>query len=217
MLTFIHKHNLDIHFFIMRFIPCLLFSAMLVLSACSSTPAPEGKPLPDLTFSHFQKIPVKAAFVQIDNNYNPDADADDVSIVFPVTPDMAVQRYAERRFIPQGESGTFYFVVEDSYVHHSVVEPDGGFAKWTGLNNKDRYDVYLTVRLYMKDKEQGEADHVVLNFNRYIAIPQGYSLAKKEEEKFKFIEYLIADIDEALLGVITERMDLYAGGQRRTY
>jgi hypothetical protein len=183
---------------------------VLCLSACTSTPAPEGKPLPDMTFAHVLDIPVRASVVNIDNKYDPKTNPKDMSIDFPVTPDLAAQRYAEKRFEPDGSPGTFFFVIENSFVSHSVIEPEGTISKLTGFQNKDRYDVYLTLRLYRRDQDGKESKNAVLNFNRYITIPQRYSLSRKEQVKFQFIEYLVEDLDKALLNVIADRMDLFS-------
>lgn len=177
------------------------------LAACTSS-APEGKPMPELTFQHVKPLPVKAASLDIENNYDPATDPRDVSSSFPTPPDIALRRYAENRIQPAGEQGTLKFVIEDVHIYHSLVQPGGKLTTWMGMNRKDLYEVDMKIRMFMVDSEGKEGTHSVLNMRRSIAIPHGYSVSEKEHEKFKFLEMLMDDVDSAVTKTLAEKMRL---------
>lgn len=187
----------------------LFVCLLLVLGACSSS-SPEGKPLPDMTFKHVEPIIVRVSSVDIENRYDSAADLKDVSSSFPVPPDIALRRYAENRIKAAGfdEAGTLKFVIEDVHIYQSMVQPAGKFSGWLGVKRKDLYEVAMKIRLYIVADDGAEGIHSILNMRRSIAIPQSYSLAEKEQEKFKFLEMLMSDVDEAVIKTLGEKMEL---------
>ncbi|MCB9991271.1 MAG: hypothetical protein H6867_07800 [Rhodospirillales bacterium] len=180
---------------------------VLILTGCTTT-VPEGKPLPELTFVHLDRLPVQVARIDIENRYQASADPKDVSSSFPSPPDIALRRYAENRLQAAGGSGVLTFVIDDATIHHSLVQPEGKIANWMGVDRKDRYDVFMRIRMYETGADGFEGTHSVLNFKRTISIPQRYSVADKELEKFKFLEMLMQDVDEAVVATLRDKMHL---------
>ncbi len=186
----------------------LILGSVLALGACSSS-SPEGKPLPDMTFAHVEPFSVNVASIEIENRYDPAIDAQDVSSSFPTPPDIALRRYAENRIHPAGSEGTLKFIIDDVNIHHSLVQPIGNFAGWLGVKRKDLYEVSMKIRLYTVSNDGAQSVHSILNMRRSIAIPQGYSLAEKEQEKFLFLESLMKDVDETVVRTLSEKMHLH--------
>ena len=182
---------------------CLFLLIMMGLAACSSTTGgPDGKPLPDMTFEHIEKLALNVAEIEINNNYDPDRHDRDVSIDFPVSPDMAVRRYAENRFEPMGTRGKFVFTLEDAKAEYRMTEPEGTFKRWLGVGRSEYYDVALSIRFYYVDGLKNESPHSLMTFKRSIKIPYEYTLAQKDLEQFKFVELLVQDVDLAITDTI---------------
>lgn len=197
----------------LRLYVCFLaFLAISSLAGCSST-IEEGKPLPDLTFEHLAPLPVNVAVIEIVNRYTPGSDPRDQSSSFPTPPDVVLRRYAENRLQAAGAEGILKFVIEDASIHHSLVQPAGKFTGWLGINRKDLYEIFMKIRLYGITPDGQESTHAILNMKRSIAIPQGYTLAEKEEEKFKFLEVLMKDVDKAVTTALHEKINLVSTGQ----
>ena len=177
-------------------IVCMAVFAGFGLTGCTST-IPEGKPMPELTFEHMAPFPVNVAKIDVENQYDPASDPQDVSSSFPSPPDIMLRRYAENRLQPVGQQGTLKFVIEDSHIHHSLVQPAGKFTGWLGIDRKDLYEVVMRLRMFEITADGHERTNAVLNLRRSISIPQRYSVAEKDIEKFKFLEMLMQDVDEA--------------------
>lgn len=185
----------------------LVLFAGFALAACT-TAAPEGKPLPDLTFAHVAPLSVNVAAVEIVNDANSSADPRDVSSSFPAAPDITLRRYAERRIQANGVEGTLKFVIEEARIYHDVSQEDNKFVNWTGLDRLDNYDVSLRIRLFVEHPGGAQSNHAILNLKRTISIPQRYSLSEKEQEKFNFLEMLMDDVDKAVTDALQNKMNL---------
>lgn len=190
-----------------RFLLLALVSCLFVLSGCTSS-APESKPMPELTFTHLDRMAVQVASVKVDNNYHQGSDKRDVSSSFPTPPDILLRRYAENKFQPSSSTGTLKFVIDGANIHHSLVQPQGKFSGWMGIGRKDLYEVTMRIKMFVEDSTGAEGTHSILNMRRSIAIPQRYSVAEKEQEKFRFLELLMDDVDQAVTRTIHEKMDI---------
>src|SRR3989338_4130263 len=95
----------------------LITVSLIGLSACSSTPSTQSKPLPELSFTNVTPYHVDAAKVEIENKYVPGSDPKDISSTFAVSPDVAVRRYAENRLQPGGTQGALKLIIEDARVY----------------------------------------------------------------------------------------------------
>ena len=185
----------------------VLLCGLMFLGACTST-VPEGKPLPELTFVHMGSFPVNVARIDVENLYDAGSDPKDMSSSFPSPPDITLRRYAESRLQAVGAEGTLKFVIEEASVHHSLVQPAGKFTTWMGVHRKDLYEVFMKIRMYEVAADGQEGTHSILNMKRSIAIPQHYSVADKELEKFKFLETMMQDVDGAVTGALRDKMNL---------
>ena len=136
--------------------------------------------------------------IDIENNYDPALDPHDVSSSFPAPPDIALRRYADHRLRATGDGqDTLKFVIEDSRIHRSLIQPAGKFTGWLGVKRKDLYEVAMKIRLYTVSPTGQEGTHSILNMRRSISIPHSYSVAEQEHEKSKFLEMLMQDVDDA--------------------
>ncbi len=201
-------HLLQFH----RFRILLFVAGLFALAACTST-MPEDKTVPDMSFSNIERLPVKVAYLNVENHFDPSSDPQDVSSSFPSAPDIALRRYAESKIQPSGTDGTLKFIIEDAHIHHKVEQPENKFINWTKLDRRDVYDVSLRIRLFAEYNTGAESDHAVLNLHRTISIPQSFSLDEKEQEKFGFLELLMDDVDKAVTDALRYKIDI-AGIQK---
>lgn len=185
----------------------MVLGCIFLLTACTSS-VPEGKPMPELTFQHIAPFAVNVGAVEVENRYDSSSDPNDVSSSFPTPPDILLRRYAENRLQPAGGEGVLKFIIEGVNVHHSLVQPAGNLSQWMGINRKDLYEVNMKIRMYELSPEGREGTHSILNMERSIAIPQSYSVADKEREKFNFLELLMKDVDTAVIQALKEKMNL---------
>ena len=182
-----------------------------LLGGCTSSIASvENTKLPELTFDHIMPVQVPVAAIHVENNYEVGADSRDVSSSFPTPPDIVLRRYAEHRLASSGGSGTLKFIIEAAHVYHRYIEPEGIIRKWMRTGGKDRYDVSMRFRMYKVFPNGSESRHSVLTVERYMAIPESTSLARREREQLAFLELLMQDIDEAVTRSLQDTLKLAA-------
>ncbi len=187
----------------------LVTASFICLSACSSTPSAQSKPLPELSFTNVTPYHVDAAKVEVENKYVPGSDPKDVSSTFAVSPDVAVRRYAENRLQPGGTQGALKLVIEDARVYLTGIEQANQVVNWMGAGKQDQYEIFLKLNLFYTDElgmqtgRRGE-----LNFNRTLTMPASVSLAERELRQMQFMEQLMKDVDVAVSKALSERFSM---------
>lgn len=179
---------------------CLLTSCAVALGACSPSYFYEGRPLPALTFAHLEPVKLSVGEVEIESLYDrKKKDPFDLAGFFPTPPDEAVLRYFQSRFKPAGDNGLVKLVIEDASVKHSYIEADNIIMKWGRVGGMDRYDLALDLVLYI-DEGPGEGRLTKrIDIERYVTVPESFSVSQREERQLQFTEQLIKDIDALLM------------------
>lgn len=195
-------------FSVARFV--LLFSVCaLGATACTTTPVKTTSPQQELSFTNITPYHVNAARVEVETLYVPGADPKDVASSFPVSPDVAVRRYAENRLQPGGQAGGLKFIIEDARVYQQQIKPDNKVVNWMGAGNQDQYEIFLKVALYYTDetgKQSGRKGE--LAFNRTLTMPASVSLAEREKRQLEFLAQLMKDVDAAVGKALSEKFSM---------
>ncbi len=190
----------------------LVTASLLCVTACSSTPGAAVKAQPELSFTNISPYHVEASRVEVENKYVPGADPKDISSTFPVSPDIALRRYAENRLQPGGVQGALKFIIEDARVYQTQIKPDNKVVNWMGAGNQDQYEVFLKLNLFYTDElgmQQGRQG--VLNFNRTLTMPSSVSLAEREVRQLQFLDQLMKDVDVAVSKALAEKFSMADG------
>ncbi len=179
----------------------------LVFSICGCTSAGGGKPLSDITFQHIEQISPSVAEVSLADHTAAYPDIYDVSSVLPETPQNLVRKFVER-IVPAGDLGTLKVILVKAYTHASIIDPGNGLGSFLELTTKDRYDIFLKVRLSYLDERGIEIKGSVLTFNRMVTVPQSYSLAKRDRVLLGALEKLSADISDTITRSLKDTLNL---------
>lgn len=198
----------------LRYFPAILLlgASLLCVSACSTTPAAQKNPVPELSFTNISPYHVDVLRVEVENLYQPGSDPKDVATSFPVQPDIAVKRYAENRLQAAGQRGGLKFIIEDARIHQRQFEQDNKVVNWMGAGKQDQYEIFLRLKLYYTD-DVGlqEGRQGTLNFNRTLTMPASVSLAERELRQLKFLEQLMQDVDASVSKALAERFSMRDG------
>lgn len=174
--------------------------AGLGLAGCTSNVS--GKKLPELTFENVQPLFISAGRVEIVNNYHPALDEKDVSTRFPTRPDLAVQRWAERRLKTANGVGVMNFTIDSARVYSEHIGPANTIEKWTGQGAHTKYDAEVKMSFAKQsDSRMNETRHS-MTVTRSVTIPDAWPIAKREEELQKFVETLVGDVDMTVTGTL---------------
>ncbi len=181
----------------------------LGVAACTTTPVKTTSPQQELSFTNITPYHVNAARVEVETRYAPGADPKDVASTFPVSPDVAVRRYAENRLQPGGQTGGLKFIIDDARVYQQQIKPDNKVVNWMGAGNQDQYEIFLKVALYYTDERGMQSGRKgELSFNRTLTMPSSVSLAEREKRQLEFLEQLMKDVDAGVGKALSEKFSM---------
>jgi hypothetical protein len=126
----------------LRLLLCLVLPAM---AACSS-PA-EQPPLPELTYNALPPLRLDVAQIQIVQSYQPPEKAPNVDHLFPQQPAKVAGRWAQDRLQAVGQGGQGVFTILDASAIDVKLPRSQGLSSLTTVDQTDRYDLTITVRL----------------------------------------------------------------------
>jgi len=183
-------------------------AAVVVLSSlggCASTAHVDGAPAPGLTFENFAPMTLNVQEVAVQSKPSVQNDPKDVSLSFVIPPDVAIKRYAARRFAATGMgNGQFTLEIQDARVHFRQIQEDNKVLSWSGIGQEDEYRVFIRVLVTpVPDGAQGRAS-TLLRMERTLVMPSSVSVADREMRQIKFMETLMDDLDQSIQKALDE-------------
>lgn len=184
----------------------VLVSLLLVggLAACQSTPPPAT--YPQITYLNEQPIRLDVAAIEVNVAYRPPLKAPHVEQRFPVSLSDTVARWAKDRLRAVGNSGTAVFTVTDA----SVIEEELPTRKGlTGLVNTDqaaRLKGRMAARLEVSQGGGLATGFAEANAVRTRTIPEGITLAERDDVFYAMEEAMAKDLDRALEAVVRDKL-----------
>ncbi len=167
--------------------------AGLAIAACE-TPATVQR-FPEITFGHLPPIELNAADIRIVSEYKAPMQAPNVEHLFPVSPAVAMQRWAEDRLAAKGMGNTVRFTISDATVTETALKTEAGL---TGVFNKEpsaRYDASLAGMLEILDDRGFRKGFATARVSRSRSILEGASINDRERMWFELTEALMADFN----------------------
>ena len=123
----------------------------LVLAAC--TPPPQSREFPRITFAHLPQIALNVGSVEVRNGYLSPAAAPNVEHLFPVSPAAAALEWARSRFRAAGGSEEARITLRRASVVEVPLARTGGVAGLFRVEQSERYDAVLDVKMEMTPLE----------------------------------------------------------------
>ena len=180
--------------------------ALVMMSGCINEVV--YKPVTTLDYKHIAPVYVSAGRVEIVNQYHPSMASDKAASTFPTRPEDSLNHYAENRLKSKGYEGVLKFIIKDATVTESVAQPDSAVMKWAGTGIQDRFDVSLKVTLSKLEGNGHESSHADITVTRFITVPRGYSIAKKQATMRDFMERIITEVDGMVTSALQGQMHM---------
>ncbi len=168
----------------------------LILAACT-TPAPTPQ-FPELTFNHLPLIRLDAATLEIVDEFKSPFAAPNVEHLMPVSPAVAMRRWATDRLKPVGSGGQIIFTIADAGVIETALAPTRGVRGVVTKDQSERYDAKLLVRISVDGGDNRRRGEVSADAMRSRTVIEGISLNEREEIWFQMTEELVTDMNEEL-------------------
>lgn len=184
-----------------------VFAAVAVLAACSSTNM-DGRPAPKMAFENLTPVSLRVEKVDFVMNYNPGADAQDISGRFAISPTEAMRRYTASRYQAVGGENTLRVTVEQASMHLRQIQQKNSALKWADIGTEDEYELNMTVRAVPVRPDRTEGTSAQWKFRRTLVMPQSVSLADREKRQLAFMEKLISDVDASMMPALSSDMNL---------
>jgi len=183
----------------MRFLVFML--VIVFLPGCSTSPAPMGKPLPQLDFRSLAPVTVANGAVAIEGG---DAKAGG-NEVFIINPRAAINAYAENRFRTGGAVTRMIFDIRTAQITKTE-NAGAGFSLFDN-NKREVYDMEILLYLTPLTRQGAVTQPYTIAMNRSLVLPYNTSLAEREFRQFEFLEKVIQDIDAAVMDIVTNKIN----------
>ncbi|MDA0786919.1 MAG: hypothetical protein O3B37_11590 [Proteobacteria bacterium] len=168
----------------------------LVLAGCT-TPAPAPR-YPELTFTHLPPIRLDAATLEIVDEFKSPFATPNVEHLMPVSPAVAIRRWAQDRLLPVGKAGRIVFTIADAGVVETSLAPTPGVRGVVTKDQSERYDARLLVRISVDGGDNRRRGDVSAEAMRSRTVPEGLSLNEREKIWFRMTEDLVTGMNGEL-------------------
>ena len=166
----------------------------LSLTACTSTPIPQGKPLAQVTFAHLD--PVSIDVIEMDRVVKQDA-ASPYAQYFRPSAKRTLEQYLQQRFSASGRGDG---LIEIAIPHITITDKTLTQQSSNPLWQQDRTIVNMNVKfdLFFVYGQNGVKE-TSITANRSTIIYNDMTLAQREQAMHELINNLILDTDEELV------------------
>lgn len=177
----------------------ILFLIPFILMGCANAPTLEPVP----TFQA-QIIPLKVANIEIINPYAGFQDQE-ANTSLEETLARNVENWARPLFTPQGTQGRFLFTIESvSFKKNALEKATKGITGFFTKDQEEKLSASVTARLEFRN-EKGEMIRTgVINSAKEITLPEGLTLAQKDNRTQEFTQGLIHNLDQRLRTALEE-------------
>ena len=126
----------------------LLMSTILLLGACAT---PSTNHLPELTFKHLAPISLEVANIKMVSQSVQSVETSDVGYRFPLSPEKALNKWAEDRLQLAGNKGTARFTILEAKVTETKLGTNKKVTDLFRQEASERYDALVEARLEILD------------------------------------------------------------------
>lgn len=176
-------------------------AAALMASACSNS-APPMQKLPEISFANLRPFQLDVGRLEIVSEFTPTGRSPHIEHLMPVSPEGAIQRWAQDRLKPMGRTGTARMVIKDASVVEVPLAVDKGLTGAFKKEQESRYDGSLSVALQILDERGMVQGETVAQATRSRTVAEGITLNQRDRTLYDISESLAKDIDQQMAQLI---------------
>lgn len=171
--------------------------SLAMLTACAPS---RGLPSPDLTFENYPVQSITASFITIERPYDPFQNKKDIAMQMAVPPHVALERYLNHRLKADGsQTDSLRITIEDGQVTAREIKQENKYLSMADIGTQDEYTVRMKIKIQPHSQGNIPGAGIEHRFERTLIMPQSVSLAEREMRQVKFIEKMIADMDQKIM------------------
>lgn len=176
-----------------------LFTSLLTVIILTGCAPSRGLPSPDLTFENYPTQNLTASYITVERPYDPFRDKQDVAMQMAVPPHVALERYLHKRFKADGSNtDSLKITIEDGRTTLREIKQDNKYLSMADIGTQDEYTIRMRVKIQPFSAGKIPGAGIEHRFERTLVMKQNVSLAEREMLQVKFIEKMIADMDQKI-------------------
>jgi hypothetical protein len=175
--------------------------AALAATACQNTKPPMQK-LPEISFANQRPFQLDVGQLEIVSEYASPARSPNIEHQMPVSPEAAIQRWAQDRLRPMGRNGLARVVIKDAKVIEVPLAIDKGLTGSFKKEQESRYDAVLEVAVQILDARQMVIGETMARASRSKTVAEGLTINERDRILYDISEGLAKDIDEQMSQLI---------------
>ena len=185
-----------------------IVAAALLLAACGEAPPPTR--FPQLTYAHHGAFALDVSQIEIVDAFQSPLRPPNVEHLMPVKPAAVARQWAKDRLKQAGSSGRrAVFTIENAAVTETTLQRQSGLRGAVTIDQSERYDAMLAVRLEIFDIAGRRVGQVEANAERSRSVPEDITLDAREKVWFSITESLANDLNAELDRAIPQFLGQY--------
>lgn len=171
--------------------------AVLTLGACQSAKPPMQK-LPEISFANMRPFQLDVGRLEIVSEFVAPGRSPHIEHLMPVSPEGALQRWAQDRLKPIGRSGSARMVIKDAKVVEVPLATDKGFTGAFKKEQEIRYDANVDAVLQILDERGMVQGETAARASRSRTVAEGITLNERDRVLYDISESLAKEIDRQM-------------------
>lgn len=171
--------------------------AVITLGACQSAKPPMQK-LPEISFANLRPFQLDVGRLEIVSEFVAPGRSPHIEHLMPVSPEGALQRWAQDRLKPIGRAGSARMVIKDAKVVEVPLAVDKGFTGAFKKEQEIRYDANVDVVLQVLDERGMVQGETVARASRSRTVAEGITLNERDRVLYDISESLAKEIDRQM-------------------
>ncbi|MEI6556824.1 MAG: hypothetical protein WCO00_00330 [Rhodospirillaceae bacterium] len=153
---------------------------------------------PAVSFADRNTIGLDVATIDIVDQYRSPMAKPNVEQLAPNPPGQAVRRWAAERLRAVGRSGSAQIIILDASIVESQLAREQGITAYFTTQQAQRYDGRVEVKIVCQSPTTGLTGYAQATASRSSTVPEGISLAGREEAWDKLVRGMMEDLDSRL-------------------
>lgn len=171
--------------------------AVLTLGACQSAKPPMQK-LPEISFANLRPFQLDVGRLEIVSEFVAPGRSPHIEHLMPVSPEGALQRWAQDRLKPIGRSGSARLVIKDAKVVEVPLATDKGLTGAFKKEQEIRYDANVDAVLQILDERGMVQGETAARASRSRTVAEGITLNERDRVLYDISESLAKEIDRQM-------------------
>jgi hypothetical protein len=185
----------------------LILAVFVSLTACQASPEIDN--FPAMTFTHLPPIRLKVKNIKLNSNFQYSTNSSNLAYKFPVSPENAVQNWAQDRLLIAGSKNNARLNIIRAGVQEIKLKIDESFIGVFKNEQSNRYNTFIEVSLEIFDETNVRQAIVIGKAEQSITVSEATSLSDRRKIWYNLIEKLMLKFDSAIQESINKNLQRY--------